>query len=133
MDRLRAYSNLVLGLQTGNIQGTALQKLSAAGLNPDWFPVGAYGSDADAREALLPIAWRRANRLTGGTFSGHNTVAVGDTPGDILAARANGAVALAVASGFCGYSELAEFHPDHLLADLSDTERVVRILTSEAR
>ncbi len=126
---LRADRRIVLGLQTGNVRATALLKLRAAGLDPAWFPVGAFGSDAATREGLFPIAWRRALELTGESFSGHNTIAVGDTPGDVLSARANGVTSLAVSSGFSHSAELAECRPDYLLPDLSDTRAVLAILT----
>jgi phosphoglycolate phosphatase len=127
---LRLDQRFVLGLQTGNAQVTALLKLRAASLDPAWFPVSAYGSDAATRVGLFPIAWRRAHRLTGASFSGHNTVAVGDTPGDILSARANGARSLAVASGFSHSEELAACRPDYLLPDLSDTRAVLAVLNA---
>jgi len=126
---LLASSQVVLGLQTGNARPTALQKLQAAGLDPAWFTACAFGSDSSTREGLFPVAWRRAEKLTGSSFSGHNTIAVGDTPGDIAAARANGAGSLGVASGFCRYSELAEAGPDYLFHDLADTDNILSILT----
>ena len=125
---LRAEPKIVLGLQTGNIRPTAIQKLYAARLKPAWFPVGGFGSDSADRAGLLPAAWRRAQELTGYTFTGHNTVVIGDTLGDVLAAQANGALVLAVASGTYSLETLAECRPDYLLPDLKDTERVLRIL-----
>jgi phosphoglycolate phosphatase len=126
---LRADPRVILGLQTGNIEATALLKLRAAGLDPAWFPVGAFGSDSVTRAGLFPVAWRRAGRLAAESFSGHNTIAVGDTPGDIQAAQVNGVTCLAVASGFSHFAELAECRPDHLLSDLADTRAVLTILT----
>ena len=132
LDELLADHHVILGLQTGNIRATARQKLRAAGFDPAWFPVGAFGADAAGRDGLLPAAWRRANELTGDLFSGHNTMVVGDTPGDITSARANGARALAVATGVCAHAALAEHQPDYLLPDLSDTEQAMKILTGQA-
>jgi phosphoglycolate phosphatase-like HAD superfamily hydrolase len=118
-----------LGLQTGNIRPTGQQKLRAAGIDPEWFPVAAFGSDSVDRVGLFPVAWQRAKELTGYTFTGHNTVAIGDTPGDVLSAQANGVLAIAVASGFCSFDDLAECQPDYLWPDLSDTESVLSVLT----
>ena len=131
LNELRANQHVVLGLQTGNVRATAHQKLIAAGFDPAWFPVTAFGSDSAGREGLLPAAWRRANELTGDLFSGHNTIVVGDTPGDITSARSNGARALAVATGVCTFITLTEYQPDYLLPDLSDTEHVMKILTGQ--
>jgi len=134
LSRLRRMTQFELGLQTGNARQTALLKLWSAGVDPAWFTVGAFGSDVLTREGLLPVAWRRAEKLTGAAFSGHNTVLVGDTPGDIVSAKANGAWALGVASGFSSHSEIAGAEPDHLLSDLTNTDHVIDILTgSESR
>ena len=126
---LRADPRFLLGLQTGNIRPTAFQKLRAAGLDPSWFRIGGFGSDSADRAGLLPAAWRQANELTGNGFAGHNTVVVGDTPGDVLSARANNAPVLAVASGTYSIQALAENRPDYLLSDLNDTQRVLGIVT----
>lgn len=131
--QLRADPDNLLGLQTGNVRATALLKLRAAGLDPAWFPVTAFGSDAADREGLFPVAWRRALELTGKSFSGHNTIAVGDTPGDVLSAQANGVTSLAVASGFSHFEELAECRPDYLLPDLAQTGAVLAMLTGNHR
>jgi phosphoglycolate phosphatase-like HAD superfamily hydrolase len=125
---LRANPQVILGLQTANIRSTALQKLLSAGLDPAWFMVGAFGCESPTREGLFPIAWQRARQLTEHHFSGHNTVVVGDTPGDVMAARSKGALVLAVASGFSEYSELARCEPDYLVADLSETETIMSFL-----
>jgi phosphoglycolate phosphatase-like HAD superfamily hydrolase len=126
---LRTIPKVALGMQTGNIRPTAQQKLRAAGLEPSWFPFAGYGSDSSEREGLLPAAWRRAKELTGYAFTGHNTVVVGDTPGDVLSAQANGAPVIAVASGTYTLERLAEYRPDYLLSDLSDTQVALKILT----
>lgn len=131
VSELRANPDITLGLQTGNVRATALLKLRAAGLDPIWFVVGAFGSDVATREELFPIAWRRARQLTGHLFSGHNTLAVGDTPGDILSAQTNGVATLAVATGFSEIEELVACRPDHLLPDLSDTKSVLTILNTK--
>ena len=56
---------------------------------------------------------------------------IGDTPADILCARAGKAAAIAVASGWHSASTLATHRPDHLFENLADTETVVRALLGE--
>lgn len=126
--RLNGRSDVVLGLVTGNIAQTAPLKLQAAGLDPNQFRLGAYGSDHADRNQLPAIAMQRATTLTGHAFSGANTVVIGDTPADILCARAGGATAVAVASGWHGSSTLAQYHPDHLFDNLTDTEAIISAL-----
>jgi phosphoglycolate phosphatase len=57
---LRSKCDVFLGLLTGNISQTAPLKLAAAGIDPAYFIVGAFGSDADERNDLPEIAWERA-------------------------------------------------------------------------
>jgi phosphoglycolate phosphatase-like HAD superfamily hydrolase len=55
---------------------------------------------------------------------------VGDTPNDLACARAGGARCALVATGHAPAEELDRLNPDALLDDLSDTEAVVKLLTS---
>ncbi len=128
--RLAGQEDVLLGLLTGNSQLTAPLKLSAAGIDPLQFKVGAYGSDALDRNELPAIGIARANQLTGAYFNGNNTVIIGDTPADILCARAGKATAVAVASGWHAAATLADYQPDHLFDNLGDTDRVLQVLLS---
>ena len=125
---LRQQPNVMLGLVTGNIDGTAPLKLAAAGINPAQFRLGAYGSDSLDRNQLPDIAIQRAIDLTGYPYKGNNTIVIGDTPADILCARAGKATVVAVASGWHASHTLARYQPDHLLENLSNTEKVLEIL-----
>ncbi len=125
---LDGREDVVLGLLTGNIVSTAPLKLTAAGLDAGLFRLGAYGSDHMDRNQLPFIAMQRASELTGQPFDGTNTVIVGDTPADILCARAGRATAVAVASGWHAADTLAKYKPDHLLENLGDTDKVLAIL-----
>ena len=72
----------------------------------------------------------RANQLTGALFDGNNTIIIGDTPADILCARAGKATAVAVASGWHAAATLAEYRPDFLFDNFGDTSRVIEALLS---
>ena len=91
-------------LVTGNFERIARLKLARAGIG-DWFPAGqgAFGSDAEDRELLPPIARARA-----GGWARERTVVIGDTPRDIACARADGLRVVAVATGPFGVAELAD-------------------------
>jgi phosphoglycolate phosphatase len=110
----------VLGIQTGNINLTAPLKLQAAAIEPEQFSIGAYGSDAIDRSDLIPIAWARAKRKTGRSFTGEDTVVIGDTPADIDCAKVNGATSVAVSTGSYSGAELAKSGPTYLLDNLVD-------------
>jgi phosphoglycolate phosphatase-like HAD superfamily hydrolase len=126
--QLQERDDVLLGLLTGNSQLTAPLKLAAAGIEPQMFKVGAYGSDAMDRNKLPAIGIRRANQLTGGQFNGNNTVIIGDTPADILCARAGRATAVAVATGWHAVATLVEYRPDHLFENFGDTQHVLQVL-----
>jgi phosphoglycolate phosphatase-like HAD superfamily hydrolase len=115
---------------TGNIVSTAPLKLKAGGIDPAQFRVGAYGSDDMDRNHLPRIAMKRATELTGNPFDGNNTVVIGDTPADILCARAGKTTAVAVASGWHAAPTLAKYRPDYLFENLEDTQTVADILVN---
>jgi phosphoglycolate phosphatase len=91
-------------LVTGNFERIARLKLARAGIG-DWFPEGqgAFGSDAEDRELLPPIARARA-----GDWPRERAVVIGDTPRDIACARADGLRVVAVATGPFTVEQLAD-------------------------
>jgi phosphoglycolate phosphatase len=91
-------------LVTGNFERIARLKLARAGIG-SWFPEGqgGFGSDAEERERLPPIARERA-----GGWPRERTIVIGDTPRDIACARADGLRVLAVATGPYGVEALAD-------------------------
>ncbi len=126
---LSRRADVLLGLLTGNIEAGAHAKLRAAGLL-GFFRLGAYGSDHEARRCLPAIACDRARALTGREFRVERTVIIGDTPLDIDCAQACGALAVGVATGQHSAEELRACAPHVLVADFSDVEEAVRVLTT---
>lgn len=124
LDRLAADDRFACGLVTGNLEEGARLKLAAIGC-AGRFGFGAYGSDAEERDALPAVALARAERRYGRTFEPGRAVVIGDTPADIRCARAAGTRVLAVATGRHSEDELTGHGPDAVFSDLSDTERVV--------
>ncbi|MBI4520885.1 MAG: haloacid dehalogenase-like hydrolase [Gemmatimonadetes bacterium] len=116
-----------LGLVTGNLAGGARLKLESAGL-AGRFPVGGYGSDSESRDELPPIAIGRAAERWGVRFAREDVVLIGDTPLDIASGRAHSVRSVAVATGRFDADALREAGADHVLDDLSDTERVLDLL-----
>lgn len=123
--RLRQTPNVMLGVVTGNVSTVAPIKLRAAGFDPDWFPIGAYGNEAVDRDHLPPLALERAVAHYGRPIAPEQVIIIGDTPSDIACARALGAVAVAVATGPCSIDELTAARPDYLLVDLTTFESEV--------
>jgi phosphoglycolate phosphatase len=88
-----------LALVTGNYEPVARLKLKRAGIGHHFPPgQGAFGSDAEDRAALPPIARRRAGE-DGVAHPRERTIVIGDTPRDIACARADGVRCIAVATG----------------------------------
>ncbi|MFZ5482527.1 MAG: HAD family hydrolase [Myxococcota bacterium] len=104
-----------VALLTGNWATGASLKLGAVGLGGR-FAFGAFGDDAVDRDALVPVARRRAAERG---LPVERVVVVGDTPADVACARAGGAVAVAVETGFASPEELANAGPDLQLSDLA--------------
>ena len=125
---LSTRDDALVGLLTGNIEAGARVKLRSTGLFP-LFRVGAYGSDSMDRRRLPAIACERARALADREFSFDRVTIIGDTPLDVDCARACGAVAVAVATGFHPHAELAACAPDLLFTDLSDVSAAVAALT----
>lgn len=101
-------------LLTGNMEAGAQRKLSAVGLW-DRFAMGAYGDDSPRRNDLVPVAEARA-RAAGLNFE--QTLVLGDTVHDVACARAGGAIAVAVCTGWSDRQALAASEPDLLVEDL---------------
>jgi phosphoglycolate phosphatase-like HAD superfamily hydrolase len=90
--------NETIGLATGNVARGAEIKLMRGDL---WrrFAFGGYGSDAGDRAALVGHAIARGEAHAGRKFARAEVVVIGDTPRDVAAAHANGAIAWGVATG----------------------------------
>jgi phosphoglycolate phosphatase-like HAD superfamily hydrolase len=111
-------AGVMLGLVSGAMEGAARTKLIPANLNR-FFIFGAYGSDSPDRAELTGLAIDKAIRLHGQLVPAQVYV-VGDTPHDIDATKAAGAVSVGVASGHYSTNELVEAGGDHVLGSLED-------------
>jgi phosphoglycolate phosphatase-like HAD superfamily hydrolase len=106
LDGLERRHDTILGLLTGNVADGARLKLSAAGIAPERFRVGAFGSDHHDRARLPSIAADRAEPLMGRRPAGAEIVILGDTPADMTCGHGVGARAIGVATGFYSAAEL---------------------------
>lgn len=124
---LGASKGHLVGLITGNIETCARIKLRSAGIDHD-FVLGAYGHEHADRNEIARFGLRRAEQFLGVGEGISRVFLVGDSPADVEAAHSIGAVAVGVATGHPGIDELASAGADILLTDMSDTDRVERIL-----
>ncbi len=107
-----------LALLTGNWRVGAALKLGAVGIADGWID-GAFGDDHADRNRLVPIARARADAAG---IRYRRIIVIGDTPADVACARAGGALAVAVETGFATSEQLAAARPDLLIPDLERGE-----------
>jgi phosphoglycolate phosphatase-like HAD superfamily hydrolase len=124
LERLASDRRVVLGLLTGNIERGARVKLGNAALS-DFFPFGAFGSDAARREDLPPIAVERASRFAGHHFRGRDVVIIGDSIHDVRCGVPHAATTIAIASGKTAAETLLAENPDHLFASAEEHEALL--------
>jgi phosphoglycolate phosphatase-like HAD superfamily hydrolase len=108
----------VVGLLTGNIRAGAEIKLRHYGL---WrhFPFGGFADGLIDRDDVARRALNEASAYIGRPVNPADVWVVGDTPLDVRCARAIGAKAVVVATGWHHRDELAAAGPDHLLPDFT--------------
>jgi phosphoglycolate phosphatase-like HAD superfamily hydrolase len=131
LEELEGRDDVVLGLLTGNIEAGARAKLTAVGIAPHRFVVGAFGSDHHDRPELPEIARQRAERTLGHPIAGRDVVVIGDTPADMACGVGIGARAIGVATGRYSVDELRACDAAAVFADLSDTDAVVRAILGD--
>jgi phosphoglycolate phosphatase-like HAD superfamily hydrolase len=112
-------AGVLVGITSGALEAGAHTKLGRADLNR-YFSFGGYGSDSKDRGGLTRKAIERAGRIHGHPIDPKEVLVVGDTPLDVAAAHAAGAVAVGVASGRYSTEELAAAGADHVVASLRD-------------
>jgi phosphoglycolate phosphatase-like HAD superfamily hydrolase len=119
LERLAAGGNVALGLLTGNVRAGARLKLGHYGL---WhhFAFGGFGDEHFERDDVAREALAVLRRHLDGAVRLDRVWVIGDTPLDVRCARAIGANAVAVATGWHSREELEAAEPDLLLTDLSD-------------
>ena len=122
--QLRADARVTLGLLTGNYAETGAVKLRGVGIEPDWFPIQAWGDMADTRPGLVPVALRQLKTAVPAS----EVVVIGDTLRDVECAHANGCLCVAVATGGASFEELTAAGADVVLPDLSDPRRLLALL-----
>ncbi len=119
---LQRRDDVLQGLGTGNFRRACESKLRHFEIDA-YFPgfVGGFGEDSEDRHDVIAAGIERLR--DGGDAS--RLVIIGDTPNDVSAAKANGAFALAVATGNHSVEDLLACGADAALADLSDVHRAV--------
>src|SRR4030042_1252696 len=127
LEKLSFIKDAALGLLTGNLEPGARIKLEPFKLNK-YFPSGAFGSDDEDRNNLLPLAIRRFEELVQEKIDIDECIIIGDTPRDVECAHIYGAICIGVATGHYSLDELIEAGADYVLEDLSDNHSLLHFL-----
>jgi phosphoglycolate phosphatase len=109
-----------IGVVTGNLSAIGWRKMQLAGLK-DFFHTGAFSEDATTRAEIAKLAAVRACQENHAAPN-CRIMLIGDHRNDIEAARANGFVSVAVATGPMPADELRSFAPDIFVESLADLD-----------
>lgn len=116
-----------LGLLTGNLEQGARIKLGPFDLNK-YFQFGAFGSDDEDRNKLLPIAVGRFKNIYRKEIDFKDCIIVGDTPRDVYCAKPYGAFCIGVATGPYPADALVEAGADVVMKNLADTNAFLELI-----
>jgi phosphoglycolate phosphatase-like HAD superfamily hydrolase len=124
LELLGTRGDVAVGLLTGNIRAGARLKLGHYGLY-EHFAFGGFGDRHHHRDDVAREALAEVHRHLGTPVDPERIWVIGDTPHDVTCARAIGARAVAVVTGWHDRAELTACMPDLLLDDLSDPEALL--------
>jgi phosphoglycolate phosphatase-like HAD superfamily hydrolase len=110
-------AGITVGIVSGALEGAARIKLARGNLNR-FFVFGGYGSDSPSRATLTQLTIDRASAFHSEVIEPSEVYIVGDTPNDIKAAKAIGAVAVNVATGSFTVEQLRDAGSDHVMPSL---------------
>jgi phosphoglycolate phosphatase len=127
LEKLSFIKGAALGLLTGNLEPGARIKLEPFNLNK-YFPAGAFGSDDEDRNRLLPIAVKRFEELYQQKIGLDECIVIGDTPRDVVCAHIYGALCVGVATGPYPIDTLIEAGADYVVDNLSEYYDLIKFL-----
>jgi phosphoglycolate phosphatase len=116
---LASRKDVILGLETGNLEPAAYMKLRRGGID-GYFSLGGFGSDSEDRAEFIRKGIERARNLDHVFIPDENIYVIGDSPYDIAAGNGVGVKTVAVATGSAGHDKLMAQSPAYLFPDLSD-------------
>ena len=127
LDALGPRDHILLGLLTGNVRRGAERKLRHFDLWDSFAGVGGFGDDHFDRDDVARSAMAAVERQLDGKVDPADVWVIGDTPLDVQCARAVGANAVAVATGWHPIDDLHATGADYVLADLGDHAELLKV------
>jgi phosphoglycolate phosphatase len=125
LEAMQARSDVRSYLLTGNTRGGAKAKLTHYDLWK-YFPDGGFAEDTGDRPSIAARALELARRT--GPLQDERLFVIGDTPHDVHAANAIGALTIAVATGGYSIAELEAHQPWKTLAELPPGDEFARMV-----
>jgi phosphoglycolate phosphatase len=119
LPHLSAREDIILGLETGNIESAAWLKLKRGNID-GFFKFGGFGSDSVDRAELIKKGIERACALEQCVIPAENIFVIGDAPYDISAGKKIGVNTIAVGTGISDQEKVLAEKPDYYLKDLAD-------------
>ena len=113
-----AEAGIAQGVVTGNVEPAARIKLARGDLDK-YFTFGGYGSDDRDRVKVTERAIERGGETLGTPLDRAATIAVGDTPRDIIAGHGAGIRVVGVATGSYTVEQLRESGAEWALASVA--------------
>jgi phosphoglycolate phosphatase len=117
LEQLHSAGKL-LGVTSGNLEPIGWAKLRAAGVR-HYFQFGSFSDRNETREEIFRWGANKARETLGPSA---RLCFVGDTPADVLAAKAVGEPIMAVATGEFSVDQLTEHGPEMCLTCLDALE-----------
>lgn len=137
LEFLSARQDALMAVVTGNLQATASLKLQSGGLESYFLKqagpgagslLGGFGDDALERADIARAAKARVDAVLKDHGPADRPILIGDTPSDIHAGQAIGALTIGVGTGVHAVSEFQALGADYAFSDLSETDRILEIL-----
>ncbi len=124
---LSKCKDVLLGIATGNFEGTAKLKLKQAKLDHH-FKFGGFADRARDRVHMTEQAIRKGHEQASCEVAHENVFVIGDSIHDIDAAKAHGVKSIAVLTGSTPKEDLESKGPHAIFEDLSNAESFLQAL-----
>jgi phosphoglycolate phosphatase-like HAD superfamily hydrolase len=127
---LAARKDIILGLETGNLESAAYMKLKRGGIG-DYFSLGGFGSDSEDRTEIVRIGIERARSFDHDSIPDTSIFVIGDSPHDITAGKSLGVNTIAVGTGLVAQEKILGTSPSYYFQDLSDIPAILKCIGCE--
>jgi phosphoglycolate phosphatase-like HAD superfamily hydrolase len=130
LSNLSAREDILLGLETGNIEPAAYLKLKRGGIDR-FFSFGGFGSDSENRTELVRLGIERARSLNHDKIPDESIFVIGDSVHDITAGNNLGVNTIAVGTGHVKREQFLAASATHFMQDLDDLTVFLRYIGCE--